>query len=72
MVDVSRIRRYWSEKDQIGFGSTLFSVWWGVEVGVGGELGGDQGVYEGPQDKTGTQGSDIQWTEQCSMFGETF
>lgn len=44
----------------------------GVEVGAGGELGGDQGVYEGPQDRTGTQGSDIQWTEQCSiMFGET-
>lgn len=41
-------------------------------MGVGGELGGDQGVYEGPQDRTGTQGSDIQWTEQCSMFGETF
>ena len=29
-----------------------------MEVGAGGELGGDQGFYEGPQDRTGTQGSD--------------
>lgn len=72
MVDVPRVRGYWSEKDQIGFGPSLFSARWGVEVGAGGELGGDQGVYEGPQDRTGTQGSDIQCTEQCSiMFAET-
>ena len=68
-VDVPRVRGYWSEKDQIGFGPSLFSARWGVEVGAGGELGGDQGVFEGPQDRTGTQGSDIHCTQQWSVCG---